>query len=301
MKRMLKSKYLLVFLTVLLFGFILAQTVNYPEYNRVLDFQIREVKDGVLYGTSKFELTNDNWFSYSGKDLKCDIYYKDKKIAFGENPEPFRLKRKSSSPITLDVQFYMDSLKDELKTFLLKDSVELEIEVKGRFSFLRIPMTKRLKTKISASGMANGIISSLMKDGGFEMTKVNLKELNPQFSLFNVGFKFKNQLPVEVLLEKITFSIYAEKAENQRLADWTFNVNEKLQQGESKEILGDAKVDNFKSALSGIVKVLNGELLYFVSGNAAVQIDGRSLLIPIKQAFELDLRTREIIIKEPNE
>ena len=60
-------------------------------------------------------------------------------------------------------------------------------------------------------------------------------------------------------------------------------------------------MDNFKSALSGIVKVLNGELLYYVSGNAAVQIDGRSLLIPIKQAFELDLRSREIVIQDTHE
>jgi hypothetical protein len=74
-------------------------------------------------------------------------------------------------------------------------------------------------------------------------------------------------------------------------------VNEVIQSGNSKQIEGQVKVDNVKSAISGIIKVLSGSLTYYMNGNASAKIDNRLLLIPINQSFEIDLKTKEIIIK----
>jgi hypothetical protein len=46
---------------------------------------------------------------------------------------------------------------------------------------------------------------------------------------------------------------------------------------------------------------MNGDLKYYVSGNASIRIDDRLILVPIKQSFEVNPRTREIIIQGKNE
>jgi hypothetical protein len=102
---------------------------------------------------------------------------------------------------------------------------------------------------------------------------------------------------MELILEKIDFSIYADSQDNKSVSDWSFVVNEVIQSGNSKQIEGQVKVDNVKSAISGIIKVFSGSLTYYMHGNASVKIDNRSLMIPINQSFEIDLKTREIIIK----
>ena len=301
MKKILTSKTTLVLLLIIVFGFLIAQSVSYPQYHRMLGFQLNDIKEGKIRGIAKLEINNDNWFSYSGKELTCEIFYKEIQIASGSYPNSFKIKRKSQSPIELNVEFYLDSLKEELKTFLLKDSVELEIKMHGKFSFLRIPISKTLKAKISAIEMVNNMVSSMMGEGGLHLSKIQLKELTPQNSVFHVGFKFSNRLPVDIFLEKIQFAIFDDKEENKRLAEVQFDVNENIQVGQEKEINGDANLDNLKSVFSGVIKVITKELIYYISGTASIRLDNRQILIPISQAFRVDPATRQVIIIKPNE
>jgi len=296
MKRIFKSKTSLVLLIIVVFGFLVAQTVSYPQYHRMLGFQLNDIKDGQIKGIADLEINNENWFSYSGRALTCEMFYKNRQIASGSNPNPFKIKRNSQSPIALNIVFYLDSLKDELKTFLLNDSIEFDVKVHGRFSFLRIPISKSLKTKISTREMVNNMISNMMGNGGLNLTKVQLKELTPSQSVFHIGFKFTNNTPIDMLLENIRFSVFDDKDENKRLADVQFDVNEKIPVGQEKEITGDAKLDNLKSVFSGVIKVITRELVYYISGSASIRLDNRQILVPIKQSFSVDPTTRKITI-----
>lgn len=291
------SKYTLVLVLVLLFGVILSQTIRYPEYSNVKEFKILGVENGTVLASALIEVANPNWFSYSGRDLHCEMYYKDRLIAIGESDENFRFRKKSTSTIQMSTSFFMDSLKDELRTFLFKDSIEIELRISGRFSFLRIPVKKSMRSKICLSDLTKALFTSMMGKEGFKLTKMQLKELSPLSSSFDVGFKFTNRTNMELTLEKVDFSIYADSQDNKSVSDWSFVVNEVIQSGNSKQIEGQVKVDNVKSAISGIIKVFSGSLTYYMNGNASVKIDNRLLLIPINQSFEIDLKTREIIIK----
>ena len=147
-------RFLLVLLTLGTVGFILAQTIRYPEFKGINQFTLNSVENGVCSADVDFNVYNDNWFSFKGKEIHSEIYYKEKLVAIGFNEDEFKLPKKEQSVISMNVDFFLDSLRDDLKEILMKDSLHLSDFLNMALGFLphKNSLPKRLKSLLLKFG-----------------------------------------------------------------------------------------------------------------------------------------------------
>ena len=62
MKKIIKSKIFIAFITVFCIGFIIAQTVSYPEFKKINSFEIHSFDNGVFKASVNVGIYNSNWF-----------------------------------------------------------------------------------------------------------------------------------------------------------------------------------------------------------------------------------------------
>ena len=97
------------------------------------------------------------------------------------------------------------------------------------------------------------------------------------------------------------YTIYADQSNQNRVADWDFEINKEIASNAIEPIMGDVQVDNLTSALAGFTKVLKGKLDYYLNGYALIALKGREIKIPIKQHFLVDPLTQKITIIKGHE
>jgi LEA14-like dessication related protein len=299
MKKIIKSKIFIVFITIFCVGFILAQTISYPEFKKINSFEIHSFDDGVFKASVNVGIYNSNWFSINGKEIEFKMLYKNHLIAVGSSNESITFQRKALSGLPVELNFYPDSMQNELKEILLVDSILIDIELTGKFTFLGIRTHKVLPTWLKTDDLVNSLVAQSMEGDGLKMKSVKLITAGIQKSTFKVAFDFKNTLSLPLELKTMQYTIYADKSQQNRVADWDFDINKEIASNASETIQGDVDVDNLTSALSGFTKVLKGKLDYYLDGYALIALKGREIKIPIKQHFLLEPLTQKItIIKE---
>lgn len=299
MKKIIKSKIFIVFITIFCVGFILAQTISYPEFKKINSFEIHSFDDGVFKASVNVGIYNSNWFSINGKEIEFKMLYKNRLIAVGSSNESITFQRKALSGLPVELNFYPDSMQNELKEILLVDSILIDIELTGKFTFLGIRTHKVLPTWLKTDDLVNSLVAQSMEGDGLKMKSVKLITAGIQKSTFKVAFDFKNTLSLPLELKTMQYTIYADKSQQNRVADWDFEINKEIASNASETIQGDVDVDNLTSALSGFTKVLKGKLDYYLDGYALIALKGREIKIPIKQHFLLEPLTQKItIIKE---
>jgi LEA14-like dessication related protein len=299
MKKIIKSKIFIVFITIFCVGFILAQTISYPEFKKINSFEIHSFDDGVFKASVNVGIYNSNWFSINGKEIEFKMLYKNRLIAVGSSNESITFQRKALSGLPVELNFYPDSMQNELKEILLVDSILIDIELTGKFTFLGIRTHKVLPTWLKTDDLVNSLVAQSMEGDGLKMKSVKLITAGIQKSTFKVAFDFKNTLSLPLELKTMQYTIYADKSQQNRVADWDFDINKEIASNTSETIQGDVDVDNLTSALSGFTKVLKGKLDYYLDGYALIALKGREIKIPIKQHFLLEPLTQKItIIKE---
>jgi LEA14-like dessication related protein len=299
MKKIIKSKIFIVFITIFCVGFILAQTISYPEFKKINSFEIHSFDDGVFKASVNVGIYNSNWFSINGKEIEFKMLYKNRLIAVGSSNESITFQRKALSGLPVELNFYPDSMQNELKEILLVDSILIDIELTGKFTFLGIRTHKVLPTWLKTDDLVNSLVAQSMEGDGLKMKSVKLITAGIQKSTFKVAFDFKNTLSLPLELKTMQYTIYADKSQQNPVADWDFEINKEIASNASEPIQGDVDVDNLTSALSGFTKVLKGKLDYYLDGYALVALKGREIKIPIKQHFLLEPLTQKItIIKE---
>jgi LEA14-like dessication related protein len=299
MKKIIKSKIFIVFITIFCVGFILAQTISYPEFKKINSFEIHSFDDGVFKASVNVGIYNSNWFSINGKEIEFKMLYKNHLIAVGSSNESITFQRKALSGLPVELNFYPDSMQNELKEILLVDSILIDIELTGKFTFLGIRTHKVLPTWLKTDDLVNSLVAQSMEGDGLKMKSVKLITAGIQKSTFKVAFDFKNTLSLPLELKTMQYTIYADKSQQNRVADWDFEINKEIASNASETIQGDVDVDNLTSALSGFTKVLKGKLDYYLDGYALIALKGREIKIPIKQHFLLEPLTQKItIIKE---
>jgi len=300
LKNALKSKYTIVLLTIFMVGFLLSQTISYPSFKKINSFEISKFESGVMEGNASFQLENSNWFSYHGNDLVCEVFYLNKQIAIGQHQGEFRIPKNTFSTLPMSIKFYADSLDQYLKNFLLQDSVEFTINVHGKFLF-GIQKSTVLKLKIGTKGLINSLVSSAMNEGGVNLDFIKLKEIKINKTIFDSRCKFNNKLPFDVTLKSMKFKIYSDQNLRTEIAQWNFEVGKIIKKNEIESIIGETEVKNAESALSGIIKVLNRKLDYFVTGIALIEVDNFEIQIPLKQHILLDPFSKQIKVINDNE
>lgn len=299
MKKIIKSKIFIVFITVFCVGLILAQTISYPEFKKINSFEIHSFDDGVFKASVNVGIYNSNWFSINGKEIEFKMFYKEQLIAVGTSSESVSFRRKSLSGLPVEMDFYPDSLKNDLRDILLEDSILINIDLTGKFTFLGLRSHKVIPTWLKTDDLVNTLVAQSMEGEGLKMKSVKLVNAGIQKSTFKVAFDFKNTLSLPLELKTMKYTIYADNAQKNSVADWSFEINKEIQSNESEPIEGNVEVDNLTSALSGFTKVLKGKLDYYLDGYALIALKGREIKIPIKQHFLVEPLTQKItIIKE---
>lgn len=299
MQRMkwLKSSWFLVCFTIFIVGFLTSQTILKPSFSGVSKFEIIDFSNGKLKADVSLKIKNENWFSYSGKDLHFKMFYKDHLVSQGKNDQKFRFEKKSESIFEIRTDFYADSLFNDLKTILFNDSILMKVVVNGKFSFLNIQTSRTLDVWINTKQMVDVMMSNLLGDKGLKLESLKLKKTTLTNSLFKIGFKFQNSLPFDILLKDIGCDVYTDKTLQNKVSNSTFIVNKRMPKNAIELINGDLSVNNVTSFISGISKVLKGSLDYYLKGYALIEVDKREIKIPIEKSFRLNPLTQEVIIE----
>jgi LEA14-like dessication related protein len=294
--RFFKSKIFLVLITISTVGFILAQTIKYPEFQSIEEFKLLTADNGICNATVDFKVYNKNWFSFKGKDLHSEVFYKGRLVAIGSQDSDFSLPKKESSIISMNIDFFLDSLKDELRLFFMKDSIDFTVKISGKFSVFNVSKEMELPLKLSTADFIDKMISNLMSDDGIKTEVLELKEIGIEYSLFHVGFRFSNKLPFDLIVKDVRSSIYADASLNKKVADWIIKSGLKIKQGDSELITGEARINNANSALTGLIKVMSGSLDYHLNGYVLIEVDQREIQIPLRQHFKVKPLSKEVEI-----
>ena len=292
----LKSSWFLVCSTIFIVGFLTSQTILKPKFSGISKFEIIDFSNGKLKANTSLKIQNDNWFSYSGKGIQFKMFYKDHLVSEGKNDETFLFEKKSESILEIQTDFYADSLFNDLKTILFSDSIQMKVVVSGKFSFLKIQTSRTLDVWINTKQMVDILMSNMLGDKGLKLDKINLEKITLANSLFNIGFKFQNNLPFDILLKEMKCDVYTDKSLKNKVSNSSFMVNKMIPKNTIEMIEGDLIVNNVTSFLSGISKVLKGSLDYFLNGYAVIEIDSREIKIPVTKSFKVNPLTQEVVI-----
>ncbi len=296
MKKIFKSKIFIVFITIFFVGFIIAQTISYPEFKKINSFDINSFENGVFKASVNVGIYNSNWFSINGKEIEFKMLYKDHIIAVGNSSESVTFHRKALSDFPVEMDFYPDSMKNDLRDILLSDSILINIDLLGKFTFFGIRSHKLIPTWLKTNEFVNALVTQSMDGEGLKMNSVKLVKASLKESTFNVAFEFKNTLNLPLELKNMSYQIYDDDSKKNQVADWRFEINKEIAYNVSEPIQGEVVIDNVSSAIIGFTKVLNGKLDYFLDGYALIAIKGREIKIPIKQKFRVEPFSRKITI-----
>jgi LEA14-like dessication related protein len=295
-KNILNSKIFLVFATLFCVVFLIAQTVSYPDIKTINSFKIHSFDDDIFKVSMNLEIHNNNWFTIRGKQISFKIAYNNRIIAKGSSIEDIKFYRKTRTDLPIQIDFYPDSMQSDLRDILLKDSIQINIDLDAKFSIFKMSSHKNIKTWIKTDDLVNTLIAQSMKGDGLKLKSVELVKTDIQETVLNVCFDFKNTLNLPLELKTMRYSIYADDAHQNKVADWNVKLNKVIQPNKFETINSEVIVDNITSALTGFTKILNGKSDYFIGGYAFIAIKGREIKIPIKQHFLVDFLAQKITI-----
>ena len=70
-----------------------------------------------------------------GRAIEFKMRYNKSIIAIGTSSESIDFHRKSNLDLPVELNFFPDSLKNDLKEIFYKDSILIEIDFSGKFTF----------------------------------------------------------------------------------------------------------------------------------------------------------------------
>ena len=295
-KKIIKSKVFIVFITIFSVGFILAQTISYPEFKKINSFDIQSFDNCIFKASVDVGIYNPNWFSINCKEIEFKMFYKERLIAVGTTNESVSFQRKAISGLPVEMDFYPDSMKNDLRNILLMDSILVNIDLTGKFTFLGIRSHKVMPTMLKTDNLVTTLVTQSLEGEGLKTKSVKLLKASLKESTFNVSFDFSNSLNLPLELKNMQYEIFADEAKQISVANWNFEINKEIPYNSTEQIQGDVVVDNLSSALSGFKKVLKGKLDYYLEGYALIALKGREIKIPVKQHFLVDPLTQKITI-----
>ena len=296
LKKIVKSKVFIVFITVFSVGFILAQTISYPEFKKINSFDIHSFDNGVFKASVNVGIYNQNWFSINGKEIQFKLFYKEHLIAIGSANESITFQRKSLSGLPVEMDFYPDSMKNDLRDILLMDSILVNIDLTGKFTFFGIRSHKVMPTMLKTDNLVTALVTKSLEGDGLKTKSVKLVKASIKETTFKVAFDFKNSLNLPLELKNMQYEIFADEAKQNSVANWDFEINKEIAFNATEQIEGEVVVDNLTSALAGFRKVLKGKLDYYLDGYALIALKGREIKIPVKQHFLVEPLTQKITI-----
>lgn len=271
------------------------QLVKVPICEGIDTFKLDGFSEGIISGAGVVSIRNENWFSFTGDSLVMEIFYNRSMIGLGRGTREIEFAKKSSVQLPLNVEIYADSLKDELKTMLHRDSMDVQIVISGRFSRLGILQTAEVNTRIPIKPLINSMLSQSISNEAMHIGQMRI--LQTDFNTTTIGFnvEYSNQLPFDLNLKKLDFGFYSDREFTDEIGRWNKEINAEILQADTTTISGEVNLSNMKAARSGLMKVMTGGSTwvdYYMHGIAYAEIDTYSIEVPATVHFEMDIITR---------
>lgn len=147
----------IVLITSVVFIVILVYNTRTPDITHVESVSFESMDNGVLRAKTNVSMLNPNWFSYHINDLNVSIRYNDKIICNGTFIEPIKLPKSTETSHEFNMNVFMDSLKWEIPSMIFKDSIPVNITLKGNAS----PFGLSFETTFSKSISTKNLLSQV--------------------------------------------------------------------------------------------------------------------------------------------
>lgn len=295
------KKSIIIYIALLIISLSLTACgpIKDPTFERVDTFRINAFEKGILTGDAHVVLRNDNLFSFSGDSLKMHIYFNKHYVGFGNCSKTIDFNSKSSIKVPLQITMYVDSLQDELKTILYKDSINIKVQVSGKFTKLGIASTKELSTWIKLEFIKNSLISKSISESGFSVKKMSIIKFDLNQTILGINAVLTNTLPFNIKFNKMTFDIFSDDAFSKKIGYWNKDIGLEIIKGDSAVLNGEITLDTKQSAITGFTKIFTGGTTavdYFMKGDLNVSVDNRNVVLPVVIHFTIDIISKKVII-----
>lgn len=289
-------KIIIMTLIVVLLSFIGFSSLEKPTLSEIKSLKINSYQSGAFTGDAEIGIENKNWYQITCKKLSFKLNYQGHTFAIGSLINPTILKKKSVSIMPIEFTFYLDSLKGDLKEFLMQDSIKVTNKIDGKFSVLGISINETQEIWIKPNDIINQTLRTNFEKNEKRENDINIKAITPQKTTVEIKLNLPNEFPVDINLKKLTVGFYADKECKTKVADWTNEENKIIPKNSVANIIGLVEFDNMQSGLTGIAKVLSGELDYYFKGYTLIELDSREIMIPLFQHFLVNPFNRKVTI-----
>jgi len=289
-------KIIIMMLIVVLLSFIGYTSVETPTLSEIKSLKINSYQSGAFKGDAEIGIENKNWYQITCKKLSFKLDYQGHTFAIGSLINPTVLEKKSVTNMQIEFSFYLDSLKDDLKEFLMQDSIKVTNTIDGKFSVLGISINETQEMWIKPNDIINQTLRTNFEKNETGVNDINIKAITPQKTTVEIKLNFPNEFPLDINLKKLNAGFYADKECKTKVGDWTNEESKLIPKDSVANIIGLVEFDNMQSGLTGIAKVLSGGLDYYFKGYTLIELDSREIMIPLFQHFLVNPLNRKVTI-----
>ncbi len=286
----------IVMLAVILISFIGFHSADTPVLKDMKSYKITSYENGVFKGNANFLIENTNWYKIYCKKIDFQLVYNGHQFATGYLKESTTLPSRGEAILPIEFSFSIDSLKEDLSDLLMKDSIKITEIISGKFTKLNFSVDKSSDVWIKPNEILGTALENSGKKDAAKFKSINILKFTPAITTLSMNFEVANSFPVDIYLNKMDIAIFSDKNFSDKVATWVNNDKQLIAKDSSQTINAIADIDNFKTGLSGLSKMLSGSLDYYVKGYSIISIDKREIKIPITQHFLVNPLTREITI-----
>jgi LEA14-like dessication related protein len=281
-----KNQFFLLILnlfTVSLFAF------NTPEIRRIISNEVLRFEHSIIYMRSTVEIFNPNFITLNFNKITLTFDGGKYKIANGQTNGPTNLKSKQSSEVVFEIRIYLDSMSNNyLNSLIEKDSIDLGCKVTGTLGIFDIKISEKINFQLSTKELFEPIKNDFIKNTKFNIN--DIKILNADLNKINlkIPLTVENTFPFDIHITGIEIKMYSDANCNTKVGEVKDTVEVILLPGKKTTFDKEMILNTVISGLSGIFKVVQRELDYYIKGNIHFQIGKHNLTIPLKEKILVD-------------
>lgn len=272
--------------------------ITAPTIKSLDSIRVVSVDNGIVSLKAHITLENTNRITISGKELNFGLFYERSLLGNGKCDEAFELKAKSSTPLVLDMEMYLDSIPGSLRMSLFEmDSIPLRVKLEFQGK-LGLEHAHNGEFKLSMEKLQAALIDQYFNESGFEMKDIKLESTNQSKSTFKGNIHFSNKLPFDIQILGSDVYVFTELTRGVNVGRVDLVDSLMLLQNESSLIPCTITVDNMKAMSTGFGKILSGSLDYYAMGPIHLSLNELEFKVPVSVHFSFNPLTGKVVILE---
>jgi len=260
-----------------------------PKITKIKKVEIVGSKDGNVELDVYSLIKNPNFFRIKASSIKMQFFIENENIGNGTIDSTIVLERKSISEVKVKNILKIEKLSKFFPIITKSDSFAVNIHVNAKFTSLKLPIKKEFIKYINSEEMINGFMSD---DNIKENIKIKkIQSIQPQFdeTLLKIVFEFKNIIPIDYKISKISAKIYDNKKMQTLLGSSENNKKIVIKKNSKVDIPFTIKMQNKNTAKIMFSKFIRMDRKFYLSGKVYIEIGKNKFEIPIKKEIEAPL------------